>query len=59
MLKKIDTSSRSQIIGKAVPSIRSQPWIPSFAFWKDGFNFLLEERVITTFSPSGQKSSSK
>ena len=36
-----------------------KPWIHSFVFRKGSFNFLLEERVITPFSPTGQKSSSK
>ena len=31
-------------------------WIHSFVFRKGSFNFLLEERVITPVSPTGQKS---
>ena len=33
-------------------------WIPQFVFRKRSFNVLLEERVITPFSPIGQKNSS-
>ena len=34
-------------------------WIPSFVFRKGSFNVLLKGRLITPFSPKGQKSSSK
>ena len=34
-------------------------WIPSFVFQKGSFNVLLKGRLITPFSPKGQKSSSK
>ena len=62
MLKRIDTSSTFPIVRKASPSISptyDKLWIHSFVFRKGSFNFLLEERVITPFSPTGQKSSSK
>ena len=32
-------------------------WIPCFVFRKVSFHCLLEERVITPFSPTGQKNS--
>ena len=32
-------------------------WIPCFVFRKVSFDCLLEERVITPFSPTGQKNS--
>lgn len=62
MLKRIQTSSRFQII-KVIPSIRSRIkyklLIPSFAFRKDSFNFLIKECVIILLSPTGQRESSK
>ena len=45
----------SQVLGPT----EDQLWIPSFVFRKGSFNVLSEERVITPFSPTGQKSSSK
>ena len=62
MLKRIDTNSRFQIIGKAIQSFRSymdKLWIPSFVSQKGNFNILLKEGVITLFSTTGQKSLSK
>ena len=62
MLKRSDTSSRSQIIIKAIPVFLvlgptyDKLWSHSSVFRKGSFNFLLEERVI---SPKVQKSSSK
>ena len=48
-----------QLSGRLVQVLGStynKLWIHSFVFRKDSFNFLLEERVITPFSPTGQKS---
>ena len=59
MLKRMDTSSRFRIIRKATPNI----WIPSievlripsFVLQKRSFDALLEERIITLLSLTGQK----
>ena len=45
----------AQVLGPTYDKL----WIYSFVFRKGSFNFLLEERVITPFSPTRQKSSSK
>ena len=59
----MDTSSRFQIIRKATPSIWIPSievlWIPSFVLQKCSFDALLEERIITLLSLTGQKKSSK
>ena len=61
-LKELTLVADFQLSGRLVQVLNptyDKLWIHSFVFRKGSFNFLLEERVITPFSPTGQKSSSK
>ena len=62
MLKRNDTRTIFKLLGKLFQVLgpkQNKRWIPSFVFRKGIFNVLLEEHLITLFSPTGQKSSSK